>query len=309
VIGFYERWQTAAGQQLAEAVFGRLAGGQGLDGLDLPRHDGRVDLRGLVHPGRPEPAAIVMRDVSISDLDLSGCRLPHLRLFDCELRNCRFDDGSLEDLRVWRSRLSACGFSRAKLNDLAVSGPDAGRDRSVFASVDFAESTLTNASLNEADFRLCSFADADLAETRFVRCGMTDCRFSGPMNEVIFDSRPLDGQAVVPFVRVDLSAARLDMCEFFSCEFVDSAFPEDPDGVLIVPRFGEAGPAALARLAEDGSEAADDLREIIQDALSPLGASPGSTWLIAMRDLEDWPSGDELAALAEEIFGPARSAT
>ena len=214
-----------------------------------------------------------------------------------------FDDATMPDLRMWGSRILSSSLARANLGNVTVAGTGPGTPVNWIESVDFSGADMSEASINEAVVSSCTFAYANLDRARFVRARLTDCVFRGPLTEVLFDSRRIDGRAIAPFTRVDLSEAHLDLTEFHSCEFVDPVFPSDPDEVLIVPNFGRVGPAALDRLADDDSEAAGDLRVIINGALTQDGASPDSTWLLAVRDLEDWPSGGHLLDLAKVVFG------
>lgn len=298
-----ESWRTESGRQLAENVFAALSEGRRLDDLGLPESDGRVDLRGLTLPDRPGYPSLTLRDVRLTGLDLTRSRLPHLRLHNCQVDDCVFDDATMPDLRMWGSRILSSSLARANLRNVTVAGTGPGTPANSIESVDFSGADMSEASINEAVVSSCTFAYANLDRARFVRARLTDCVFRGPLTEVLFDSRPIDGRAIAPFTRVDLSEAHLDLTEFHSCEFVDPVFPSDPDEVLIVPNFGRVGPAALDRLADDDSEAAGDLRVIINGALTQDGASPDSTWLLAVRDLEDWPSGGHLLDLAKVVFG------
>src|SRR4051794_33880804 len=142
------RWRSATGRQLAQAVFSRLAADQDLSDLGLPRLGERIDLRGLVVPDSPSTK---LTGVPVRNLDLSGCRLPYLRLIDCDVENCRFDDGDLDDLRVWNTRISACDFSGANLGGLTFGGTEVASERTLVRSVDFRRAGLAGASFNDVD--------------------------------------------------------------------------------------------------------------------------------------------------------------
>ena len=299
-----ESWRTESGRRLAENVFAALSEGRGLDDLGLPESDGRVDLRGLTLPDRPGYRILTLRGVRLTGLDLTGSRLSNLRLNNCQIDDCVFDEAMMPDLRMWSSRIVNSSLARADLRNVTVAGIQPGAPANWLEAVDFSGADMSEASITEAVLTSCTFAGANLDRARFVRAWLTDCLFRGALTEVLFDSRPVDGRAIAPFTRVDLSGARLDHTEFQSCEFVDPVFPSDPDEVLIVPNFGQVGPAALDRLAGDDSEAARNLSVIIKGALTQDGASPESTWLIAVPDLGRWPSGDALLPLARQVLTP-----
>jgi hypothetical protein len=112
--GLTDRWKTEAGEALADEVTARLMAGRPLDGLNLERHEGLVDLRGLQAPiprrlQRFEAAGwfveqlgdlVKPRGAELSGLDLSGSLLKSLRFHNSRVVGCRFDAANCGDWRL-----------------------------------------------------------------------------------------------------------------------------------------------------------------------------------------------------------------
>jgi len=302
--GLRDRWRTEAGRALAETVMSSLLG-QGTGESDLPVHNGLIDLRGFVAPrgrGVGPRDSQALSGVTLRGFDLSLAELPEWGFIDSTVEECRFDNAHFDGLRAWATRFQNCSFSGTVIDQATLAAPGTRRVRNSFVSVDLSAATLVDASITETDFQDCSFADTQLNGAQFRRCGLTDCRFSGMLREVVFDARTPHGEPVIPFIRVDMSRVQLDLVEFNGCEFVDCEFPAD-SGVIVVPHFKSVARSTLAALEQDDSDEADDLRAVIQQALQGPEISDNATFLIAKSDLEGFPSGDALVRLAERLLG------
>jgi uncharacterized protein YjbI with pentapeptide repeats len=310
-----KRWQSPEGAKLAEEVYSRIASSQTLDGLGLDLIDGRPDLRGLTLPAGPAPAGRgagrqpqsraatrMVRDARLIGLDLSDARLDHLRLFNCRVENCRFDRAQLDDLRIWGTTFVRSSFVRTRLTGATLGSGTEHAARNVWQDVDFSGASMRGAVVDQATFSGCDFGQAKIDKLEFRQCEIANCRFAGRLRDVIFYGRATsDGPASPPFEHVDLSAAVLDMCEFDGCRFVDSTFPADPD-VRVVASFPEVGQRALEALRGDASQAAKDLKVIINHALHGPPLEPDAVYVLNRRDLHGYPAGEALIELADRLL-------
>jgi uncharacterized protein YjbI with pentapeptide repeats len=309
------RWQSQEGAKLAEEVYSRIASGQTLTGLGLDLVDGRLDLRGftlLTGPApagrgagqqrQSRPATRMVRDARLVGLDLSEARLDHLRLFNCRVENCRFDRAQLDDLRIWGTVFVQSSFVRTRLTGATLGSGTEHAARNVWQDVDFSGASMRGAVVDQAVFSGCDFGQAKIDKLEFRQCEIVDCRFAGKLRDVIFYGRATSqGPASPPFERVDLSAAVLDMCEFDGCRFADSTFPADPD-VRVIAGFPALAQCTLDALVGDDSQAAKDLKAIINHALQGPPLEPDAVYLLNRRDLHGYPSGGALIELADRLL-------
>ena len=121
-----ERWKTPQGSLLAAEAVQKLTGQrQGLpEGFGA--YEGRRDLRGLVvsvpkSRGRVSAGhlsvevasdLVELRRARWEKLDLSHAKLPSLRFFESEILDCRFDEASCRDWRLWVSEVSDSSFGQ-----------------------------------------------------------------------------------------------------------------------------------------------------------------------------------------------------
>lgn len=91
------------------------------------------------------------------------------------------------------------------------------------------------------------------------------------------------------------------MCEFDGCRFVDSTFPVDAD-VRVIANFPAVGQRALDALRGDPSQAAKDLKAIIDHALHGPPLEPDAVYLLNRRDLRGYPAGEALIELADRLL-------
>ncbi|MGA8529083.1 MAG: pentapeptide repeat-containing protein [Acidobacteriaceae bacterium] len=175
----------------------------------------------------------------------------------------------------------------------------------IWRSVNFTATGLRGAVVNQAIFGDTDFSKAKLDGVAFRQCSLNRVTFAGRLRGVVFDGREIStAPASPPFRQVDMRDAILDMCEVRGCEFVDSVFPSDED-LIAVPRFPEAAERALQALASDSSLAAGDIRAYLGHSLHGPTQSPDSIFLLNLRDLREYPAGEETVRLAKNLLiGP-----
>jgi uncharacterized protein YjbI with pentapeptide repeats len=316
------RWASDAGQARAQAIVARLRSGKSLGRLGLAVHDGRTDLRGLP---LPDPVAsketkvgrlvasqvdglVELRDRRLAGLDLSGARLRSLRLFGCQIDNCRFDGADLEDWRLWDSEIRDSTFCGADLRGSALGSWHDGK-RNRWQHVDFSRATLLSTALLTADFTDCNFAHAELKGVQFSQCNLSGCRFEGALVGVLFDGRGLPGRPAPRELNCDFSRTTFSDVEFLGFRLTRVLLPDDPDLVL-VPNFERIGHRIAAALADDQSLPARQLRGVITNWLKGLAAATPrcaqTAVVLNRRDWRDW-GGSPLDALAERLVADAQN--
>jgi uncharacterized protein YjbI with pentapeptide repeats len=239
-------------------IWERLIHGGLLDRAEVPKIDGRIDVRNL-HVA--EPHAIKKMRTNIADvtflggvtsiedaiwrsIDFSSSQLPGLRFLSCQIDDCVFDHCRMRDLRVWGTKFSNVSFRSADLRGGSLGGVD--RDeRTSFRNVDFTAADLRDIGCNAAEFVGCNFTHAKLDKVDFQSSTFTDCTFEGELREVLFYRRGFKGEQFPPneMTRVDLRRAKLRWSQFRGLDLNDVLFPSDEDHIVI-----KDFPEALDRL-------------------------------------------------------------
>lgn len=229
-------------------AWNRLSLGKGLDRLPLGTREGRIDLGGLDLPHvsvvrryRTPIADVeeisggaVIRRCQWKDLDFTGSKLDGIRLFDCEIQNCRFDACQFEDLCVWSSRFSETSFRSAGLRKAVLGGVQDGR-RNVFLNVDFTKADLRQSIYTAASFEGCVFRNAKLSKIDFQTSTFSDCTFEGELREVMFYRRGFKGDSFPAneMKNVDFSQAKLRFVEFRGLSLDQVKLPNDAEHIII----------------------------------------------------------------------------
>lgn len=319
-----DRWRSEAGAALADEAIARLVAGRSLDGLGLDKYDGRVDLRFLPAPvprrlERFEALGwfvevlgdlITFRGVELDHLDLSGAQLQHLRFFDTNITDCRFDAAVCRDWRMWNTSVTACSFVKADLRDAAVGTWRKGRrwrkgQRNEWRNVDFTGADFRVAVSQGALYEDRDFGTATLAKVRFEQCALVRCRFAGALKDVFFDERELPGRASPHQMQdVDFAEARFDQVDFLGCKLDRVTIPADPD-VTLIRRYRCVVEHSLALIEGDDSRAARMLRGEFKNTLRMM-KSPEEDNLLNTRDY--LAAGEAVALLANDVFTEAQAA-
>lgn len=269
-----ERWTTTDGRQLAFDAAARLVTGRPLDNLPLARHEGRLDLRGLVLPspvelGRHEVAGGTLRRLAGAftveraewrGLDLSGARLQSLRFDKARIIDCVLDGADCRDWRLWDTTVERSSFRRADLRDSGLGGWS-NRRGCRWIGVTFDRARMRENTTTGTTFTGCSFGSTDLTGMHFEGCEFTDVVFDGELREVIFDFRPVRGRPRGGMSRVDFSGAVFREVEINGAHLAEVTLPP---GVTLVPRVHEVARRQLGLLKGDDSDAAETLRGALE---------------------------------------------
>jgi uncharacterized protein YjbI with pentapeptide repeats len=170
------RWTTAEGRTLSETIFRRLARGAQIRSLNIPDHDGRLDLRGI---GVAEPHVVanddrtvlgrILRVEQLSNvqsiskaelvgIDFSHAQLSSLKLKDSLIENCVFDGAQLYRVGMWGCRVESSSFRAANLRSAVLGGT--WKTPTLYGSACFVE----------ADLRECVPGLADFFDCRLLEC-------------------------------------------------------------------------------------------------------------------------------------------
>jgi pentapeptide repeat protein len=235
-------------ESIKREAWDRLVQGRVLDDLSLGTRKGRVDLGGIALPdiavlrryqtdiadvAEVKPGAVI-RGRKWQDLDFTGSKLNGIRLFDCEVQNCLFDECQLEDFRVWSSSFSETSFRSANLRKAALGGVQDGR-RNSFEMADFSKADLRQSVYTAASFDRCIFRNAKLVKVDFQTSAFSNCEFEGELREVIFCRRGFRGDAFPAneMTNVDFSQATLHFVEFRGLDLDHVRFPDDTQHIII----------------------------------------------------------------------------
>jgi uncharacterized protein YjbI with pentapeptide repeats len=229
-------------------VWARLAGKGSLNDLDLPRIEGRVDLRALNAPDptvigrRAFPFAQVeelrgiiwLKGVHWKSIDFSRARLRSLRFHHCTIENCRFDDADCQDWRMWETNVVDTSFRSTSLRSATLGGVENDK-RNRFIRVDFTKTDLRGTANRSADFIDCLFRDAVLAKVDFQGSVFVNCVFEGELREVAFHHSAFRGEKWPKneMLNVDFRRAKLRLVEFRRLNMNTVKWPEDDDHILV----------------------------------------------------------------------------
>ena len=308
-----ERWTSPEGRLLAEQAIQHLTGQRRELPEGIETHEGRQDLRGLV-AATPEVhgrvsagnasahvagGVVELHGVRWEALDLSHARLPSLRFFGSQILDCRFEQASCRDWRLWSSEVSDSSFDATDLRDSAIGTWQNGRSNR-WQSVSFDRADLRGALALGSHLEGCTFRDSRVADAQFQHVTMRDCTFSGAMKDVLFDCRDLLGKpAADVLVNLDFSQATFEDVEFRGCRFDGLKLPV-AQGIYPIPNFPLVARRVLDLLVENSSVEARMLRSELTVALK----MPGRDDSVGVFNRRDYiaSGGEPLADLAESLL-------
>jgi uncharacterized protein YjbI with pentapeptide repeats len=308
-----DRWKSPEGRVLAAEAIQCLTGVRPGLPEGFGTHEGRRDLRGLVVSapevrGRVSAGKVAaevagglveVRGARWEALDLSHARLPSLRLFGSQIQDCRLDEASCRDWRLWVSEVSNSSFVGSDLRDSTIGTWQDGRSNA-WRAVSFDRADLRGALALGCHLDGCSFRDSRLSDAQFQQVTMRDCTFSGAMKDVLFDCRELPGKPVAEvLVNIDFSDATFEDVEFRGCRFEGVKLPQTP-GIYPIPGFPRVARRVLDLLEENPSVEARMLRSELTVALK----LPGRDDSVGVFNRRDYlaSGGEPLADLAESLL-------
>jgi uncharacterized protein YjbI with pentapeptide repeats len=321
------RWTSREGAALAREAIDRLVRGGRLDALGLASHEGRVDLRGIRFPapaaGAPRrvggvPMARLSGTVEVRDqrwegVDLSHASLRDVKFFDCLLADCRFERADCQRWGFWGTTAAGCSLAGANLRGTAW-GPTDPRRPNVLRGCDLREADLRSASVQRVVIEDCDFSQARLDKVTFAQCTIVNCRFAGPLPQVVFDGRDLgkdlqgrDRPGGPEPRSVDFRDAVFELTEFKGYTLDDVTLPDD-EQVRLVPRYRAVASRALQLLNGDDTQEARILAAMLSNSLrGPVRDRDAAVF--NRRDYLDLMGvgSEALARLATDVIDRARA--
>jgi uncharacterized protein YjbI with pentapeptide repeats len=237
-------------------------------------------------------------------LDLSQSRLSGVRFFGSTVLGCRFDGAMCRDWRLWDSEVKDSSFAGAELRDAALGTWHDGRINT-WSDVNFGRADLRGVLALGCLMERCSFEDARLKGAEFQQATIRHCRFTGALQDVLFDGREIAGRPHPgTFDDVDFSKAAFKDVEFRGCRFGDVKLPV---GVYAIPEFPRVARRVLELLEQDDSVEARMMRAELSLTLK----LPGGDTSVGVFNRADYVAagGERLADLAESLLMEAASET
>ena len=251
---------------LEQRILGAAERRSALESLDIPRHEGRVDLRGISFP-KPShlqrypyntwykfegPVTFIennakIREASVENLDLSFADLRWVNWYNCKFRNALFEGAELAEDRFHSCHFEQTSFERADLREAVVDGDEPCK----FRNVSFLRTDLRYIYLFRFPrFEDCDFSWAKWTETDFQGSQFVRCKFAGKLGILSFrgwNSRATDSDKEFltkrglnlhrfrnPMDGVDFSQADLGKVEFLDdVDITKCVFPNDRKHIVI----------------------------------------------------------------------------
>lgn len=247
-----------SGDRVVRVLAALADGGEGLTELVGRTADGRADLRGF--RGRP---GFRLRSTPLHAIDFSGADLWGWRFHDAAVDDCDFTGSDLRDSRWFGTRVSSSRFERCRLEGAALCTRDAGENswaRCSFARASFGRTTFLGGTIQD-----CAFDDVRLREVTFDGTRFIRSRFSGTLQDVVFDA-PRDGDRFLDPDGLDLRAAHL----------VDAQFLRHRSNGLLLPPSARMAvlespakqlPKAIKRIGRHDDLASRQIAEILMGEL------------------------------------------
>jgi len=247
---------------MKQDIWNDLASGKQIDLSVAPKHEGSLDLRGVVvnEPRRERTirhaagefeilsGLTKLKGIRWKNIDFTGSHLSSLRFNDCALADCRFDDCTCHDWRMWETSFTNCSFCQADLRDSAF-GAVIGERRNIFRDVDFTEADMRGTMYTSAEFSRCIFRNTKLVKVDFQGSVFADCVFEGELDEVLFYDKGFNAKhlSANELLRTDFSRAWFRYVEFRRLNLETVHFPQD-DGHIRVDNFPQVISAILSNL-------------------------------------------------------------
>jgi uncharacterized protein YjbI with pentapeptide repeats len=263
-----ERWRSPEGRALAREVGRWLAGKGRRPPRGIGRHDGLVDLRGLVFPDARQLGVFRTRRSTFEStlgaphftrvrwrgIDFRGAVIREARFFGSVIQECRFDEADLFEWRLRDCLIMDCTFAGAELQNCFLGNGASEEDGvNVWTRIDFDRADLIGSHVSGAVFRECTFRRAKLRDLWFHHVTFDGVVFEGVLQDLRFEGRPFEGtRDPGPMRNVDFRGVTFRGCDFRGYRFENVAFDESSD-ITVVHDF----PAVIRRALELANASGD----------------------------------------------------
>ena len=306
------RWAQEPWISLGPRVHTHLIKGRRIDDLKLPRHNGRLDLRGLPFPRRgrwgtfpwlPElqPPSYDVEVMEGLRSEFKGARIQHVDLSFADLEDTVWENCAFMDVHANHANISHCVFSGCAFEDVDLSaanlnstvlGGFSGYETNTFRRVEFLKADLRHSGYRFPLFEDCDFSRAKFASVNFEASRFVRCRFAGKMSgtefhgswdkwfeigreRAYFEKRGITPRDIRnPMEQVDFSETDLSGVTFWGVDLSRCKLPQD-EKHIIVP-----DPRSLydrAKAVLEAEWASGDLDQALDEL--DLFIGPGDRWL------------------------------
>lgn len=211
-------------------VWERLAAGGDLDGLGLPKLDGRWHVQGMRAPADAEIKRAVFKGIHFD-----RCILRELRLADATIEDCVFTACNLEQLHLWHTTVQRTRLCDVDLRRSSLGAVDDSGGHNTFRDVEFLRVNLRDNGVTAAEMTDCRFVDCDLYRVRFGGTRFERCTFSGLVDEVQFGAQAI-GREHLPrneMKDVSFADARFRYVEFRKLDMDNAVWPTAEDHIIV----------------------------------------------------------------------------
>jgi uncharacterized protein YjbI with pentapeptide repeats len=317
------RWETPEGKvRRATVLDAVLSGGRMSADLGLGEHEGRWDLRGISlgdDASKWEMAGLLKPLWKLlggggavsprwEKIDFSYAKLVGLNLREAFIEDSVFDEADCSRWGLWKCEIHRCRFKGTDMRGAALgtgSRLTGGKgEGNTWVEVVFEGADMRDAVLDGTKFIRCAFSHLRANGIQFNQCDLHGSRFLGPLKDVVFDCRGLDGEPT-RLREVDFSGATFSEVAFRGCLLSEVRLPTQPD----LEMFGSSIDVmrkALQLISGQHSPEAEILRRVLENECrgeSGRGADTVENW----QDYRAW-GGSALEDLARETWGRAAAA-
>ena len=261
-------------------VWERLAAGGGLDGLGLPKLDGRWHVQGMLAPANVELKRVVFKGIHFD-----RCTIRELRLHDATVEDCVFTGCNLQELGIWRTTFQHTRLCDVDLRRSGLGAADDSGGHNTFRDVELVRVDFRETAITAAEMTGCRFVDCNLYRVRFGGTRFERCTFSGLLDEVQFGAQAIGREHLPRNEMKDISFAdaRFRYVEFRKLDMDNVIWPTAPDHIIV-----QNYRATLASMAK---------------RLEALGTNPGSLASKRLKFLLRW-AGDHqrIGVLPKESY-------
>lgn len=194
-----------------------------------------------------------------SGIDFRSCRLDGGQFTDCSFRDCVFDECDFGDCAFFKTEFDNCEFRGGDAR-AAVFGKGC-----IFTGCLFAELRLRGAGIACVRIESSRFLNCDMKKLHFDSVILSNCSFSGTLDEVEFHGSGLGSGGSLN--RVDFSDAKLKHPRFWKILMRDCLLPED-ENIWIAKRNDLE--CAIGAIDIDASPDAEVLRCVLRIYLTDL---------------------------------------
>lgn len=237
------RWDTDSGRRLAAEILRLSALGKAESIHRIAGTvDGKLDLRGLktraFYEGNldfemPTEVPGPSREIEFNNAAFNNATFEYSELYGVMFDGCHFSDSSFKRTKIRSARSFATeyenvDFTAMDSGDLAL-GSFRGSKRTAYRDCDFSDAKLRRSSSYVTLFERCRFQRTLVKDTHFWGSVLSDCEFSGHLEDVLFYGPISSVSRTNPPPRTLIEDNPLRNVDFSKCSVSGLDFKTDVD--------------------------------------------------------------------------------